>query len=108
MIYNLLPLFQITNRPLISFTLSGCPPRYAPHTLVVWRTGRRFSILSAGFGREVGMDAFVGGWRWRARIALKSRHLVGYSTLPATAALQGGMVAANIIASCCLGSESQE
>ncbi|MBW6481406.1 MAG: hypothetical protein K0B37_18430 [Bacteroidales bacterium] len=51
------------------------------------------------------------GWRvarWGARIALKSRHLVGDSTFPATAALQGGMVAANIIDSCCLGTESQE
>jgi len=75
---------------------------------VVRGAGRRFSILPAGFGCEVGMDAWVVGWRWGARIALKSRHLVGYSTLPATAARQGGMVAANIIASCCLGSESQE
>jgi len=54
------------------------------------------------------MDAWAGGCRWGARIALNSRHLVGYSTLPATAALQGGMVAANIIDSCGLDSESQE
>jgi len=64
---------------------------------VVRGAGRRFSILPAGLGCEVGMDAWVGGWRWRARIALNSRHLVGYSTLPATAALQGGMVAASLV-----------
>ncbi|MBW6517651.1 MAG: hypothetical protein K0A89_04015 [ANME-2 cluster archaeon] len=38
-----------------------------------------------------------------ARFALKSRHLVGYSTDPATAALQGGMVAASRVDSYCLG-----
>jgi len=64
---------------------------------VVRGAGRRFSILPAGFGCEVGMDAWVSGWRWRARIALKSRHLVGYLTFPATAALQGGMVAASLV-----------
>ncbi|MDW7775925.1 MAG: hypothetical protein SCH39_06265 [Methanosarcinales archaeon] len=70
--------------------------------------GRRFSVLSAGFECELGMDAWVGGCRWGARIALISRHLVGYLTFPATAARQGGMVAASIIDSCGLGSESQE
>ncbi|MDF1531383.1 MAG: hypothetical protein SCH39_06240 [Methanosarcinales archaeon] len=43
-----------------------------------------------------------------ARIALNSRHLVGDSTDHATAARQGGMVAASIIDPCCLGKESRE
>ncbi|MDT8402847.1 MAG: DNA methyltransferase, partial [Bacteroidales bacterium] len=41
------------------FTLPGCPSRSAPPALVVWGAGRRFSILPAGFGCEVGMDAWV-------------------------------------------------
>ncbi|MCG7848968.1 MAG: hypothetical protein MIO93_07295 [ANME-2 cluster archaeon] len=43
------------------FTLPGCPSRSAPPALVVWGAGRRFSIIPAGFGCEVGMDAWVGG-----------------------------------------------
>ncbi|MDW7774889.1 MAG: DNA methyltransferase [Methanosarcinales archaeon] len=49
------------------FTLPGCPSRSAPPALVVWGAGRRFSILPAGFGCKVGIDAWVGGWRKGAR-----------------------------------------
>ncbi|MCG7849145.1 MAG: hypothetical protein MIO93_08215, partial [ANME-2 cluster archaeon] len=56
--------------------------------------GRRFLIIPAGFGCEVGIDAWVGGWRWGVDMRLVG---CNYSTDPATAARTGGMVAANLI-----------
>ncbi|MCL7475750.1 MAG: hypothetical protein M8352_06880 [ANME-2 cluster archaeon] len=50
--------------PPFASTLPGCPSRYAPLTLMVKGVGRRFSILPAGFGCEVGMNAGVDGCRW--------------------------------------------
>ena len=51
--------FSIPAAPL-AFTLSGCPFRSVPLAPVVWGAGRRFSIDAAGFGCEVGNDAWVG------------------------------------------------
>jgi len=50
--------------PFLAFTLPGCPSRSAPPALVMWGAGRRISIIPAGFGCEVGMDAWVGGCWW--------------------------------------------
>ena len=54
--------------PVAHFRLHSarCLSRSAPPALVVWGAGRRFSIIPAGFGCELEMDAWVGGCGWRA------------------------------------------
>ena len=56
--------------PPFASTLPGRPSRFAPPALVVRGADRRFSIISAGFGCEVGMDAWVGGCRWGVDMCL--------------------------------------
>ncbi|MBW6517113.1 MAG: hypothetical protein K0A89_01230 [ANME-2 cluster archaeon] len=43
--------------PPLHLHITGCPSRYAPARPCDEGTGRRFSILPAGFGCEVWMDA---------------------------------------------------
>jgi len=60
------PLPSFALLPPLHLHFTGCPSRYASPALVVGRAGRGFSIIPAGFGCEVGIDAWVGVCRWGA------------------------------------------
>jgi len=57
----------------VSNEKQGAPLDVLPPALVVRGAGRGFSIIPAGFGCEVGMDAWVVGWRWESYILLLCR-----------------------------------